>query len=178
MAKREKPSIRERIRNRVAQVLGIEGELWIAQNPALFSLEGVAWGHPFREHRPWRLNLYRNLGTDNHWLEVLLRGPVGNRPGIGTRITVETAAGTQTPQVGQAEGSLRSHGHYRVYFGLKDEDVVDRLRIAWPDGTRGEHRTISSDQLLIIEKGSNGDPQAWTGASGSGTIGRNATRRN
>jgi hypothetical protein len=39
-----------------------------------------------------------------------------------------------------------------VYFGLNDQDVVDRVQVAWPDGTREEYRTVPSDQLLVIEK--------------------------
>jgi hypothetical protein len=177
VARQDEPTVRERIRNRVARMLGIEGELWIAQNPVLFFLEGIAWGHPFREYRPSRLTLYRNLGTDNHWLEVLLQGSDGNRPAIGARIIVETAAGTQTQQVGQGEGSLRSQGHYRAYFGLGDQDVVDRVRIVWPDSTREEYRTVPADQLLVIEKRSDGGRHASTEASGSGSVARNGTRR-
>ena len=177
VARADEPTVRERIRNRVAQMLGTEGQRWIAQNPALSFLEGIAWGHPFREHRRWHLHLYRNRGTDNHWLEVLLVGPDGNRPAIGARVTVETAAGTQTQQVGQAEGSLRSQGHYRAYFGLNDQAVVDRVRIAWPDGTREERRSIPSDQLLIIDKRSDADPRASSATPGGGTVARDGTRR-
>lgn len=163
VAQSEPASLRQRLRNRVARMLGREGQLFIAENPVLFSLEGVLWGHTFREYPPWRLSLYRNVGAGHRWLAVQLRGSEGNRPALGARITVETATGIQTQQVGEAEGSVRSQGHYRAYFGLGADNSVDTLRVVWPDGTEEEHHAVPSNQFLILEKASRSDVRAATG---------------
>jgi ASPIC and UnbV len=83
----------------------------------------------------WKLFLYRNLHTDNHWLELQLRGSRGNPPAIGARVILEKPDGVVTEQVvGNVEGSHSSQGHYRVYFGLRESDTPCRVKVLWPDG--------------------------------------------
>lgn len=98
----------------------------------------------------WTAGLYRNTGSRNHWLEVRLRGPSGNRQAIGARVKVKTPAGSQLQQVGSAEGSLYSQGHYRLYFGLGSYEKADALQIVWPDGRLQEIKSPHADQLLDI----------------------------
>lgn len=99
----------------------------------------------------WKMMVYRNVGAKNNWLEVELVGSPGNRPGIGAQVAVETPEGIQWQQVGQAEGSLRSQGHYRLYFGLKDQQP-NSLKILWPDGFQQEIPSPPSNQLLVIQR--------------------------
>ena len=99
----------------------------------------------------WKIMVYRNVGAKHNWLEVELVGSPGNRPAIGAKVAVETPEGTQWQQVGQAEGSLRSQGHYRLYFGLKDQQA-NSLKIVWPDGFQQEIQAPPSNQLLVIQR--------------------------
>ncbi len=98
------------------------------------------------------LRLYRNTGNPNHWLQVQLIGPRGNRQAIGARVEVTTPKGVQTQQVGQADGSHYSLGHYRLYFGLGKQIQVDAVRIFWPDGHLQVVRTPLADQLLTVSR--------------------------
>ena len=98
----------------------------------------------------WETSLLRNAGNDNHWLQVELTGPAGNRPAIGAFITLETASGVQGQQVGVAEGSHFSQGHYRLYFGLGAEKEISSLRIDWPDGATSRVVVPGVDRLLKI----------------------------
>ncbi|MDJ0902775.1 MAG: CRTAC1 family protein [Xenococcus sp. MO_188.B8] len=95
--------------------------------------------------------LYRNVGTKHHWLQLQLIGKEGNRQAIGARVEVATPDGLQLQQVGQAEGSKFSQGHYRLYFGLGQYESADSVRIFWPDGTLEEIENPKGDQLLKIK---------------------------
>lgn len=99
-----------------------------------------------------RVLLYRNPGNDNHWLQIELKGSPGNSVAIGAKVKVITANGTQFQQVGQSEGSWRSQGHYRLYFGLGEQDQINSIQIIWPDGQNQKILNPDPDQLLVIEK--------------------------
>ncbi len=108
----------------------------------------VAYREPPR--RGWKTGFWLSQGSGNHWLQVKLVGPPGNRPAIGARVRVESRLGTQLQQVGGAESAEFSQGHYRLYFGLGRHRTVDALRVAWPDGTSQELRKLQADRLHEI----------------------------
>jgi len=94
----------------------------------------------------------RNLGPGGHWLEVDLQGAAGNRQAVGARVGIRTGESKQFQFVGQNDDSKRSQGHYRLYFGLGDAAVVDRLAVRWPDGSMTTQENVPADQLLPIAK--------------------------
>ncbi|MEO1203567.1 MAG: CRTAC1 family protein, partial [Pseudomonadota bacterium] len=99
----------------------------------------------------WQARLAMNrLTNDNHWLQLTLRGPKGNRESIGARVYVATPAGTQLRQVGNSDGGHYGQGHYRLYFGLGGHDTVNHMQIVWPDGRRQEFHGVAADRLLSI----------------------------
>ncbi|MDJ0573339.1 MAG: CRTAC1 family protein [Pleurocapsa sp. MO_192.B19] len=98
------------------------------------------------------LVLYPNIGATNHWLEIKLVGPRGNRPAIGAQVEVVTPNGVQLQAVGQSEGSHFSQGHYRLYFGLGQHQNVDSIKVFWSDGYVQELKNIPSDQLLTLKR--------------------------
>jgi ASPIC and UnbV/FG-GAP-like repeat len=146
------PTLFEKIRAGIARRIGEDGQVWISQNPLLFFLQGVTTGHPFFRPQISDLTLYQAIGGDRHWLEVGLTGSRGNRPAIGASVRVRTASGTQVQAIGQAEGSVSSSGHYRVYFGLGDEAHIDSVQLAWPDGSLQEIDGAASDRLVTFEQ--------------------------
>jgi hypothetical protein len=98
----------------------------------------------------WKLVAYRNVGKLSHWLQVRLAGKPGNPQAIGARVTVQTADGLQTQQVGLNDGAFFSQGHYRLYFGLGSHSRAGLVRIRWPDGQVEELRNIDGDRLHVI----------------------------
>lgn len=80
----------------------------------------------------WDLALYRNESRDTHWLAVDLAGTPANRQAIGARVTLDGDP-AQTRWAGQAEGSLSSQGHFRLYFGLGTQKP-NAVSVQWPDG--------------------------------------------
>ncbi|MEM9400826.1 MAG: CRTAC1 family protein, partial [Verrucomicrobiota bacterium] len=106
--------------------------------------------------RNWTLTLYQSSRVLNHWLEVNLVGTKGNHQAIGAKVIVETPDGhKQMQQIGQAEGSLYSQGHYRLYFGLGKNTQINSLKVVWPDGYSQEIQEPENDQLLVIYRDSN-----------------------
>jgi len=100
----------------------------------------------------WQLKLFESGGYANNWLEVELLGDPGNRAAVGSRIEVLTALGKQIQWVGQAEGSRRSQGHFRTYYGLGAANRIDRMIITWNDGTIQAIGKPDVNRLLRIEK--------------------------
>ncbi|WP_318719033.1 CRTAC1 family protein [Roseofilum sp. SBFL] len=96
--------------------------------------------------------LYRNPGNENHWLQIELKGAAGNTVAIGGKVKVITENGTQFQQVGQADGAWRSQGHYRLYFGLGQQDKVESIQVTWPNGKTQDIPNPEIDKLLIIQQ--------------------------
>lgn len=89
----------------------------------------------------------------NHWIILKLVGVVSNRDGLGTRVKITTANGVQYNQATTAVG-YNSSSDKRVYFGLGNATVVDRIELAWPAGVRQVITNVAADQILtIVEPG-------------------------
>ena len=121
------------------------------ENPSLWRW----WEKPFKSPQDvfkWEFLSYRNTGTDNHWLEIILEGIPGNMQAIGTSVTVVTGDGQQTMGVGNNEGSYFSQGHYRLYFGLGQHNKAKAVKIRWPDGRMQELNDVPADALLVVKQ--------------------------
>jgi hypothetical protein len=99
----------------------------------------------------WQSSFFQYAGSTNyHWLQIQLDGPAHNRQAIGARAYVTTSSGTQMQQVGSAEGSQFSQGHYRLYYGTAESTNVSEVRVVWPDGQTQRLQNPAVDQLLHI----------------------------
>ena len=93
--------------------------------------------------------LFRNLGNDNHWLQIDLEGIVSNRDGIGAQVFVTTSGVTQLRE--QSGGMhLTAQNHQRLHFGLADNTVIDEVEVRWPSGIIQRLTNIPADQLIKI----------------------------
>jgi hypothetical protein len=98
------------------------------------------------------LEIWRNVSpTPNHWLLVRTVGSRSNRDGLGARIRVTTASGTQYNHVNTAVG-YGCASDPRVHFGLGKDAVVAELRIDWPSGTVQNLRDVLADQILTVRE--------------------------
>src|SRR6185295_5444688 len=77
------------------------------------------------------LELWHNVSTARHWLLVKTVGGKSNRDGMGAKLKIVTASGTQYNHVNTAVG-YGSASDRRVHFGLGDDTVVKELTITWP----------------------------------------------
>lgn len=98
--------------------------------------------------------LINRTANVNHWLLLNLVGTKSNRDGLGTRIKLVAASGTQynhaTTSVGYGSASDK-----RVHFGLGSAAKVDRLELTWPSGIKQVLKDIPGDQILTIRESSN-----------------------
>src|SRR5580698_8715038 len=89
----------------------------------------------------------------NHWIILKLVGVADNRDGLGTRVKITTASGVQYNQATTAVG-YNSSSDKRVYFGLGNVAVIDRIELAWPTGVKQVLINVTADQILtIVETG-------------------------
>jgi hypothetical protein len=72
-------------------------------------------------------------GAKGHWLLLRLRGTLSNRDGIGARVALSSASGTQHRQV-CGGSSFQAQNDLRVHFGLGGDAVIDKLEVRWPSG--------------------------------------------
>lgn len=85
----------------------------------------------------------------NHWIILKLVGVTDNRDGLGTRVKITTANGVQYNEATTAVG-YNSSSDKRVYFGLQNATVVDRIELAWPTGVKQVLTNVKADRILTI----------------------------
>lgn len=93
--------------------------------------------------------LFKNVGNENHWLEIDLEGTISNRDGIGSRVFVTT---DNISQVREQKGGLhyRSQDSQIIHFGLGQHEQVDSITVHWPSGIIQEMKNILADQIITI----------------------------
>ena len=102
------------------------------------------------------LEIWRNVSpAPNHWLLVRTVGTKSNRDGVGTRIRVTTASGTQTSHVNTAVG-YGCASDPRVHFGLGPDAVVRELRLEWPSGVVQALRDVPADRIITVREDGTG----------------------
>jgi hypothetical protein len=105
------------------------------------------WGAPPLGLGPHQL--FRNVGNDNHWIEIDLVGAASNRDGIGARVFVTAGGVTQLRLQGNGMHA-RSQDHMRLHFGLGSNVDVEEVLVEWPSGTVGSVGPVSADQILVV----------------------------
>jgi len=93
---------------------------------------------------------YRNAGDDESgWLTIKLVGSPLNRHGVGARVTLTSASGTQTREM-RAGGGFLSSSPADIHFGLGSDQRVDRIDIRWPDGRQSIWNDVEINQILEL----------------------------
>ena len=119
---------------------------------------GAAFGDRFNDGRIDLVDSVQNgpaeifrkvTENENHWLEIKTVGTKSNRDGIGTKIRLESASGTQYNHVTTSVG-YASSSDPRVHFGLGKDAMVKRLIIEWPSGVRQQLSDVRTDQILKV----------------------------
>ncbi|HMC96010.1 MAG TPA: ASPIC/UnbV domain-containing protein, partial [Flavobacteriales bacterium] len=74
-----------------------------------------------------------NDGNENNYLKVYLTGTQSNRNGIGARVQVNSALGTQIRDVKAGDG-FEYMSSITAHFGLGAETEVSEVVVYWPSG--------------------------------------------
>lgn len=105
------------------------------------------------------LVLRNQSNTENHWLDVELRGVKANRDGVGARVRVVAGDLVQTAEVHSGRG-YQSHFGSRLHFGLGKHRRVDRIEVRWIGGGTDVFEQIAADARVALTEGSGGHPAA------------------
>ena len=87
----------------------------------------------------------------NHWIILKLTGTRSNRDGLGTKIKITTAHGTQYNSATTAVG-YNSSSDKRVHFGLGQSTIIDKIELWWPSGIHQVLTNIKADQILPVKE--------------------------
>ena len=93
--------------------------------------------------------LQLNMGNVNHWLRINTVGTVSNRSGIGARITLTSALGTQIREVRSGDG-FKYMSSLMVHFGLGADTQVQTLTVRWPSGIVQDVEVTGVDQVIDV----------------------------
>jgi hypothetical protein len=100
------------------------------------------------------IELWRNDSpTPNHWLLVRVVGSKSSRDGMGAKLKLVSASGTQHNHVNTTVG-YGCASDRRVHFGLGKDAVARELAIAWPSGAVQVLKNVAVDQVLIVQESS------------------------
>ena len=97
-------------------------------------------------------SLYRNDGTNHHWLKVQLRPTQSNPDAIGTRLTVITPEGSRYRTISGGTG-FGSMNDAVTLIGLGRATQIQHLDIRWPKGMHQRFDNLAPNQHLIITEG-------------------------
>ena len=97
-------------------------------------------------------NLLRNDGGNRgNWLQLHLKGGGANSSAIGAKVTVKAGGLVQVDEV-RSGSSYLCQNDLRLFFGLGDREVVDRVEIRWPLGRRQILTGLGANRILAVEE--------------------------
>ncbi len=86
---------------------------------------------------------------DANWLVVQPRAGGANAFGVGATLRVTVGGRTMTRYILAGDSSLSQHP-LEAHFGLGGAQIVDLLRIEWPDGGVSEYADVAANQILRV----------------------------
>ena len=95
--------------------------------------------------------LLKNQGAGGNWITLKATGTKSNRFGLGARVTVETADGTQVREI-NGVSSYESANDVRLHVGLGTTRRVRRIEVLWPSGAKQVLTDVPANQVLIVNE--------------------------
>ena len=105
-------------------------------------------------------NIYLNNTKTNNWVKINTVGTVSNINGIGARVEIETASGTQIRDVRSGEG-FEFMSSLNTHFGLGTDTTINSITIYWPSGIvdyianptiNTTHNIVEGSALSVIDE--------------------------
>jgi hypothetical protein len=97
--------------------------------------------------------VYLNSGNTNKHLTVVTIGTVSNYNGIGARVEVTSAMGTQVRDVKSGDG-FKYMSSLNTHFGLGTDTQVEQVRVIWPSGIIDIVEAPAINSTVVITEGS------------------------
>lgn len=90
--------------------------------------------------------------TDLNFIKVELIGRRSNRDGIGAEVKVFAGDDVYT-KINDGKSGYLSQSSYPLYFGLGDNDEIDKIEVTWPSGRNQiVDRRLRTNELLEIRE--------------------------
>ncbi len=136
---------------RLTDRVGLHGKR-LGRGVIVADFTGNGWQDILIINHAARPELFENLGGDNDWLRINLRGTVSNRQGIGAWITVTpdlAAPEVQYVHEVNLEANFLSHSETTAHFGLGKmaAGTVDHVHIRWPSGVEQDFFDVEINQV-------------------------------
>lgn len=97
--------------------------------------------------------LWFNEGNNNNYFGINLRGVQSNHNGVGAKVLLYSALGTQVREVRSGE-SYGIQNSMRLHFGLGQTAEIDSIVIFWPSGTVDVlNQSYALNQNITVEEG-------------------------
>ncbi|MEO8590814.1 MAG: CRTAC1 family protein, partial [Flavobacteriales bacterium] len=95
---------------------------------------------------------YMNNGNENNYIKIYPVGTVSNKNGIGARVQVTSALGTQIRDVKAGDG-FRYMSSITAHFGLGADTEVTEVVVYWPSGLVQQVANPDINSILEIVEG-------------------------
>lgn len=99
--------------------------------------------------------LRNDLSTNQHWVQINLKGTRSNNFGIGAKVKVHAGDQTFVDEVHSGRG-YQSHYGTRLHFGLGSHENINQIEVHWPGGKTETFQNIPSGQIIELTEGSGG----------------------
>ncbi len=109
--------------------------------------------------------LYLNTGNENNYLTINTVGVESNKNGIGARITLNSAMGSQIRDVRSAEAFSKMQS-LNAHFGIGNDTQINYITICWPSGAVDQIFNPTINTTVTVVEGSSPigvDEQALAG---------------
>ena len=93
-----------------------------------------------------------NDGGSNNWATFQLRSASNNRFGAGARIHIFTGGMEQVRTVTAGTGAGSQSDGLRAHFGVGTDEVIDEVRVHWPDGQIESFSNVAVNEHHTIVK--------------------------
>ena len=98
------------------------------------------------------LNQSVESGSRNHWVELSLRQPTGNRFAFGAWVGIERTGEPTLWRRVRTDGSYLSASDVRLHFGLGASPAIAAVVIQWPDGRRERRTGIAAGRRVVLTR--------------------------
>ena len=97
-------------------------------------------------------NIYMNDGNDNNWLKITTEGVQSNWNGIGARIEIQSAMGSQMRDIRSGDG-FRYMSSLNAHFGIGTDTEIESVTIYWPSGIVDTILNPTINETLFVQEG-------------------------
>ncbi len=100
-------------------------------------------------------NLFDNNILTGNWSEIKLNPLLGNKGGVGARVTVQAGGITQTREF-PTSNSLVSRSTSIAHFGIGSASTINNIQVKWANGDVQNYPNPPKNQFLVINQDSQG----------------------